>query len=177
MTLVREKHGHPALIEETTDRLLPRAFVKVLTHRYLPVLGMTYMASVIGIAARSHGTHRTLQTLIHEKEPYWMGLLVAAWVSVPALIWILLKCSLAFHRQAQIWYIAMAGLMAATAILGNFLFPEDFFQGVRIFFIASIPVFIVQYILFVRGGMPWAFAWPLTLGGAAMAYYGLLFAR
>ncbi len=175
MTLVRKRHGQLDL-SETTERLLPREFVDILTRRYFPVLGMTYMASVIGIAAREHGTHRALETLIHQSGPYWLGLFVAAWVSIPAFVWIILKSSIAFFRQADVWYKSLAGLMAATAILGHFLFPEDFFQGLRVFFVASIPVFIVQYGLFVKGGMPWGFAWPLTLGAAGMALYGLIFA-
>lgn len=175
MTLVHRKRMEVAEAGQG-DRLLPRHFADVLTRRYLPVLGMTYMASVIGIAAKSHGTHRALETLLHESGPYWMGLLIAAWVSVPAFIWGVLKGSLGFFRQADLWYKCMAGLMAMTAILGNFLFPEDFFHEMRVFFIASLPVFVVQYVLFVRGGMPWAFAWPLTLGGAGMAFYGLVLA-
>ena len=40
-----------------------------------------------------------------------MGLVVAAWVSVPAVIWIILHESPLYTHVADIWYRLIAGLM------------------------------------------------------------------
>ncbi len=156
------------------DRLLPGDFAEVLTHRYLPVLAMTYIANILGVAA-AHGRDGggVLTHLLHNPSPYRQAIYVALWVSIPAIVWIILKGSLLWSWHADVWYKGLAFMMASTAIVAYILFPEDFFQGMRLFFVASIPVFFVQYYFFVRGGMPGVLAWPLTLGAAAAFVWGL----
>lgn len=156
------------------DRLLPGNFFGVLAHRYFPVLGMTYMASVVGIA-HVRGEERGAglsHALLNDPAPYYLALFVALWVSVPAILWIILKGSILWSWYAEAWYKAVAFMMSSAAILAYILFPEDFFQGMRLFFVASIPVFFVQYFFFVKGGLPPLLAWPLTLSAMAMFVWG-----
>lgn len=157
------------------DRLLPGNFFEMLANRYFPVLAMTYLANILGVAA-SHGTESgqglTLH-LIRDSAPYLQALLVAGWVSVPAILWIVLKGSILWSWYADIWYKGVAFMMSATAILAYILFPEDSFHGMRMFFVSSIPVFFVQYFFFVRGGMPGFLAWPLTILAACAFGWGV----
>lgn len=157
------------------DRLLPGNFFDVLAHRYFPVLSMTYIASVLGIAS-VHGQQGAglVQTLLTDPSPYHLALFVALWVSVPAILWIILKGSILWSWYAEGWYKAVAFMMSSAAILAYILFPEDYFQGMRLFFVASIPVFFVQYFFFVKGGMPGLLAWPLTASALLLLGWGLL---
>ena len=104
-----------------------------------------------------------------------MGYLMGAWVSVPAVTWILIQGTFHMRRQADIWYKATAGLMVVTLLLSFILFPAGALGfGVRMFMVATIPIFIVQYFFFVRGGLPARMAWPLTVAGLTFLIYGLI---
>lgn len=157
-------------------KLLPVDFWDTIFHRYFPVLSLTYIASVFGIAFREAPAGAGLVIhLFEDPYPYDMALWVGLWVSIPAVFWIFMRHSIRFARLANIWYKALAGSMALTALLSLFLFPEwDAIEGVRVFFVATIPIFIIQYWFFVRGGLPPKLSWPLTVAGLVFMLYGTL---
>lgn len=155
------------------DELLPVEIWRLALTRFLPVLSLTYIASIFGFAAKREGAGRMVHHVLHDGHVYDMALFVALWVSVPAVMWMILKWSHQFSPYADLWYRVMAGLMALTGIMCYVLFPEGTFWGLRIFFVATIPVFIIQYILFVRGGFLETAALPFNTLGAAFMLYGL----
>src|SRR5262249_2443523 len=124
------KRKQPVIRFERTgkDRLLPRDFFEILTRRYLPVISLTYVSSVIGIAAEKGSF---LHDLFHDKAAYVMALYVALWVSIPAILWILLKGSHLYNHIADEWYQLCAVLMVMTLCLSFVLFPEIEMFGIR----------------------------------------------
>jgi len=157
------------LERDAPDRLLPKDFREIMTRRYFPVLSLTYVASVTGIAAeKGHFIHY----LFEDKTAYVMALLVALWVSIPAMLWIILKGSHLFHQVAEDWYKIVAGLMTLTLLMSYVLLPEAGMFGLRVYFAATIPVFFVMYFFFVKGGLPPMAAHPLTALGITFLFYG-----
>lgn len=157
------------LERDAPDRLLPKDFWEVLTRRYFPVLSLTYIASVAGIAAEEGSF---IHYLLEDKTAYVMALFVALWVSIPALLWIVLKGSHLFYLVAEDWYKITAGLMTLTLLISYVLLPEADMFGLRVYFAATIPVFFVMYFLFVKGGLPAMAAHPLTALGLTFLVYG-----
>jgi hypothetical protein len=151
------------------DRLLPADFKEILTQRYFPVLSLTYIASVMGIAA-SKG--RFVHYMFEVKTAYVMALFVALWVSVPAILWIILRGSHLFNHVADDWYKIIAGIMTITLMMSYILFPEADFLGLRLYFAASLPIFVVMYLFFVKGGLPPLAAHPLSALGLTFLLYG-----
>src|SRR5688572_20123723 len=84
-----------------SDRLVPKDFAEILTRRFLPVLSLTYLSALIGIAAEKGNL---FHFLFEDKSAYTMALLVAAWVSVPAIIWIMLHENPLYNHMANLWY-------------------------------------------------------------------------
>ncbi len=156
----------------SSGRLIPKGFGEILTRRFLPVLSLTYISAVIGIAAQRGDLG---YYLFRHEQAYIMGLVVAAWVSIPAVIWIILHESPLYAHMADIWYRIIAGLMVMVLMVSFILFPEANVYGLRIYFAAAIPVFLIMYLFFVRGGLPSFAAWPLSaLGLAALAHGAVL---
>lgn len=156
----------------TGVRLLPRDFFDMLSRRFFPVLSLTYIASVVGIAFKKTPV---LHYLLEDDYAYDMALWVALWVTIPALFWIIIRNSLRYASLADVWYKAIAGLMCLTLGVSFILFPEwEIGQGMRVFFVATMPVFVIQYYFFVKGGLPAAAAWPLTVAGIVLLLYGQL---
>lgn len=161
---------------EEGERFLPNNFYDVIAHRYFPVLSLTYIASVVGIAIKlSNSEFGFFHYFFESPEAYRMGYWVAAWVSVPAVLWILIRGTFHIGRQADLWYQATAALMIVTLLISFLLFPMGAFgYSVRLFMVATVPIFIVQYFFFVRGGLPPRMAWPLTVAGLTFLVYGLI---
>lgn len=167
---MRKKYNYTIRLErETEDHILPKEFYDVLVHRFLPVLSLTYVASILGIAAN---TGDFIEYLLYNRRAYMMGLFVVVWVSGPGIIWILLHESPLFRHVADLWYKILAAIMVMTITLSFLLFPEANIYGLRLYFVASIPVFILVYVLFVRGGLPPAASYPLNALGFCALIYG-----
>jgi hypothetical protein len=153
-------------------RMLPRDFFDILCNRYFPVLSLTYIASVLGIALKGGNP---IVSILQDSRPYDMALWVALWVAIPAMFWIVIRNSMRYAHAADVWYQAISGLMCATLLVSFLLFPErEIGYGLRMFFVATIPVFFIQYYFFVRNGLPALAAWPLTIAGIVAFLYGQL---
>lgn len=161
---------------EEGERFLPNNFYDVIAHRYFPVLSLTYISSVIGIAiTRCNEQYGFFHYFFEVPDAYRMGYWIAAWVSVPAILWILIQGTFHVRHQADIWYKAAAALMGATLLVSLLLFPiGEVGYNIRIFMVATIPIFVIQYFFFVRGGLPARMAWPLTVAGLTFLIYGLI---
>ena len=157
------------LERDAPDRLLPKDFTEILTRRCLPVLSLTYISSVIGIAAKKGDL---LHYVFEDKSAYLMALFVPLWVAVPAVLWIILKGSHLFHAVAETWYKITAAIMSVTLLFSFILFPEANIFGLRFYFAATVPVFFVMYFFFVKGGLPAMAAHPLTALGLTFLLYG-----
>jgi hypothetical protein len=151
------------------DRLVPKDFGNILTRRYLPVLSLTYVATVIGIAASKHGL---FHYVFEDKTAYVMALFVALWVSIPAILWIVLKGTPEYRHVADEWYKIIAAIMIFLMLFSYVLFPEADVFGLRVYFAATIPVLFILYFFFVKGGLPALAAHPLTALGLTFLIYG-----
>ena len=161
------------------DPLYKLDFFDVLINRYLPILSITYISSVVGMALKKGGVVGFISIFTTESIIYWLGLGVAAWVSVPAIIWILMRGICSLESFANNWYKSTTFLMVSV-LLGSFLLfpPDDQIQGfwffLRLFIAAAIPIHIVQYIFFTRGGLPTEYSVGLSVAAISLAMYGLL---
>lgn len=159
------------LERDNADRLLPKDFYDVLMHRFFPVISLTYVASIVGIAAEKG---YFLHYLFADKTAYIMALFVVLWVSGPAVIWIFLKGHPVLTYVADIWYKILASIMVVTLMLSFILFPEAGIFGLRIYFVASVPVFVMMYFFFIKGGIPPPAALPLNGLGLGALIFGAL---
>lgn len=158
-------------------RFLPQDFWDLICHRYFPVLSLTYISSVFGIAMKhTPDGQGFFQHLFDDSYPYNMALWVALWSSIPAVYWIIIRGSIRYAHLAGIWYKGIAGAMIVLVLLSYALFPEWSIGrgGLRIFLVATIPVFFIQYYFFICGGLPPRAAWPLTLAGLVFMIYGVV---
>ena len=166
---MKKNHHIIRLERDTEDRILPKDFSNVLVHRFFPVLSMTYIATILGIASNKGDL---LRYVFMDRTAYSMALFVVLWVSGPAIIWILLRGSALFYHVADVWYKIMAALMVVTIGLSFVLFPEASMLGMRFYFVMSVPVFVLIYIFLVRGGLPPVAAYPLNALGVCTLIYG-----
>lgn len=153
------------------DRLIPRDFFDILMNRFLPVLSLTYVSIVLAIAAEKKDV---IRYLLQDNTAYVMGLFVVLWVSGPGLIWIFLRANPMLSHVADIWYKILAVIMVLTIMISFLLFPEAGIYGLRIYFVSAIPIFVVMYFFFVKGGLPAIASYPLNLIGLGMLLWGAL---
>ena len=166
------KQKHIIRLErDGVDRIIPKDFFDLLIHRFLPVISMTYVAAIIGIAFnRGDAFHY----LFEVKTAYIMSMFVVLWVSGPGIAWIFIKGTPLYAHTADLWYKIMAGLMTLTIMLSFLLFPEMEIYGLRIYFALSVPVYIIIYYFFVKGGLPAMVSYPLNFIGLAVLLLGAL---
>ncbi len=166
---MRKKEPIIKLERNARDRLVPRDFLNILTRRLFPVLSLTYVSCVVAIAAQKG---HVLHYIFDEKSAYAMALLVVMWVSLPAVLWIILKGSHLYNHVADLWYKICASLMMAVLCISYLLFPEADVYGLRMYFAASVPMLVILYVFFIRGGLPPLAAHPLTVLGLTFLFYG-----
>jgi hypothetical protein len=124
---VREKEkmtarrGKVELERGGPDRLVPKDFGEIITRRFLPVLSLTYVSVLVGIAAEKGSL---IHYLFEDKSAYVMALMVAAWVSVPAVVWIIVNGNPVYSHLADIWYKIIAALMMMILFRVLFYFPR-----------------------------------------------------
>ncbi|MEE3322557.1 MAG: hypothetical protein VX196_01330, partial [Pseudomonadota bacterium] len=97
------------------------------------------------------------------------------WVSIPAVIWLLMKSNSLLSNHADLWYKVTAGMMAATLLLSLILFPMEsgLLAKAQNFIVAVLPVHVLMYIYFVKEGMPVMFGVPLSCAGVVLFCYGM----
>ncbi|MDH5723328.1 MAG: hypothetical protein OEY94_08425 [Alphaproteobacteria bacterium] len=167
-----QKQKHIIRLErDGVDRLIPKDFFDLLIHRFLPVISMTYVAAIIGIAFNKGDIWHYLFEI---KTAYVMSLFVVLWVSGPGIMWIFIKNMPLYAHAADVWYRIIAGLMTLTIMLSFLLFPEMEIYGLRIYFALSVPVYIIIYYFFVKGGLPSMVSYPLNFLGLAALLFGAL---
>ncbi len=157
------------LDRDAEDRILPVGFFDVIVCRFLPVLSLSYLISIIGISI-SKGAF--FYYMLQDSTAYTMGLFVVVWVSGPAIMWALLHGSPMFRHVAKLWYKILAGIMIITIALSYVLFPEADIYGLRVYFILSIPIFVMIYLLFVNAMLPRILSYPLNALGFCALLYG-----
>lgn len=166
---MKKKEPLIKLKRNARDRLVPKDFLNIITRRLLPVLSLTYVSCVVAIAARKGNV---LHYLFDDKSAYAMALLVVMWVSLPAVLWIILKGSHLYNHVADDWYKVIAAIMMIFLCISYLLFPEANVYGLRVYFAASVPMLIVLYFFFIKGGLPPLAAHPLTVLGLTFLFYG-----
>ena len=165
--LAKEPRIH--IVRGAKDRLLPRKFIRVLTRRYFPVLSLTYISAIIGIACKKGAPQHYL---FEDQFAYAMALLPAAWVSIPAVLWIILKGSHLFSHVANLWYVITAVLMTSLLGFSYLLLPEFDYHGARSYLVATIPMMIILYVIFVKSALPAGVAHSLSVAGVTALLYG-----
>lgn len=155
----------------TPDHLLPKDFWDILVHRYFPVLSLTYATTVVAIALNSG---HFIYYMFQDKQAYMAAFFVAMWVSVPAILWVLMRGSVMMAHKADNWYKITASIMSVTVLFSLVLLPEVMIHGqdLRTYFVATIPVFILMYVFFVKGGLPREAAHMLSAIGITFLFYG-----
>ncbi len=159
------------LERDVNDHILPKGFLSIFFRRFLPIASLTYIASIIGVAGSKSDI---IYYLFKDTTAYIVALFIALWVSIPAIIWILLKGSPLLAHTANLWYIILAAIMVITITLSFLLFPEVYIYGLKLYFISSAPVFIMIYLLLVKEYFPTIIALPLNIMGALALLYGAL---
>ena len=156
------------------DRILPRDFFKVLFGQYFPILSITYVASLVGLAFYLGGDQDgALNEFLNKVQIYRVALWIAAWVSIPGMIWMCLKGSIRFPSFANIWYIVTAGLMALTMVISVVLFPEQ--DGVlRIAILCALPIHVFMYLYLCVFKLNQWVAQPMQFLAAFLLIYGFL---
>ncbi len=167
--MAKKKQYTIRIERDVEDHILPKGFFNILVNRFLPVISLTYIGSIIGVAG-NRGDF--IHYMFKDNTAYIMSLFVVIWVSVPAIIWMILYGNPLFKHVADIWYKILAALMVITIAVSYLLFPEGDIYGLRLYFVASIPVLLLTYILFVKGGLPSIAAYPLNALGVCAFLYG-----
>lgn len=153
------------------DHILPKGFSDVVMNRFLPVLSLTYVSMILALAARSKDF---FYYLTEDNTAYIMGLVVVLWVSIPGMLWILLNGNPLLRHTADTWYRIISIIMTLTIMLSFILFPEAEVYGLRFYFVITVPVFLVMYFFFVKGGLPAVASYPLNALGFIALIYGSL---
>ncbi|MGQ0527249.1 MAG: hypothetical protein ACT4OY_04370 [Alphaproteobacteria bacterium] len=154
-----------------TPQLLPGEFLEILTRRYLPAVSLAYIVSVLGFAAaRGDFFHYFFE----DRAAYIMALVIALWVSIPALIWIFIRCLHYKAHTADDWYKITCGVLMLFLFVSYIMFPEAGFWGLRLYFAATLPVFLMIYLLLAKEGLSAAAAHPLTALGLTFLVHGAL---
>lgn len=167
------------LREIDTGRVLPRGFIDAVINRYFPILSFTFIVVVFGVALKVGGTD-FITYFLKYKEAYQIAAAVCAWVSAPAVLWILLRINRPTAPFANLWYIVATCSMVFTLLLTLFLFPNvsDYYtQMVRLFIVAAIPLHVVQYVFLIKNRLPFKFAQGLNFVGLFLFVYGFAVLR
>ncbi len=152
-------------------QILPKDFFDIIINRYLPVLSFTYISSIIGIALKKG----SLMAILSNGGIYDLALCISVWVSVPAVIWILVKEMPSYSRYADAWYKITAGVMVSLLLFSYEFFPMSgggFMGAVRVFIVAALPIHFVMYFFFVKGGMSLKYSVPLASVALTFFLYG-----
>lgn len=161
------------------DGMIPLDFFDVFVNRYLPVLSCTYVASVIGLALKRGGLSHFIDYFLQDKTIYWIALIVSVWVSIPAMIWILMRGIGALEQFANNWYKSATFMMVAILLSSFLLFPPSgqaniYWMTARLFIAAAIPVHIIQYWFFRHGGLETMQSTLLGAFALTLMMYGLI---
>ncbi len=167
--MMKKKQHIIRLDRDTEDYILPKDFFDIFVRRFLPVISLTYLISIIGVAG-SKGDF--IYYIFKDQIAYVLSVFVVLWVSGPAIIWIVLNGSPLFKHVADLWYKILAFIMIVTISLSHFLFPEADIYGLKVYFVSSIPVFILIYIFFVKEWLPEFLSYPLNVLGFCALIYG-----
>lgn len=162
-----------------SSRIVPRGFVDAIFNRYFPVLSFTFIAVVLGVACKVGGED-AVTYFFKYKEAYQIAVAVCAWVSTPAILWILLKMNRPTAPYADTWYIFTTVSMLFLLLATLFLFPtvENYYtQMVRLFIVAAIPLHVVQYLFLVKRRLPAQYANVLNFLGLCLFVYGFAVLR
>ena len=159
------------LERDGADYLVPKDFFDVLMHRLFPVLSLTYISIILAIAAEKK---HFFYYLFEDNTAYIMGLFVVLWVSVPGVLWIFLKGNPLLSHTADVWYKILAIIMTLLIMFSFILFPEAHIFGLRIYFVSTVPLFVIMYFFFVKGGLPAFLSYPLNSIGFAALLYGAM---
>lgn len=161
------------------DEMISLDFFDVVVNRYLPVLSCTYIATVIGLALNKGGFSHFIQYFLADKSLYWLAMIVGVWVSIPAMIWILMRGIGALEEFANSWYKSTTFMMVSI-LLGSFmLFPPSdqanaYWITARLFIAAAIPVHVIQYWFFRHGGLETMHSSLLGAVALSLMMYGLV---
>ncbi len=167
----------PELTVSDRDGIIPVDFFDVLVNRYFPILSCTYVATVIGLALKKGGGVYFLDYFLRDKSIYWLALIVAGWVSIPAVIWIFMRGVGALEQFANNWYKSTT-IMMVSILIGSFmLFPPSgqaniYWATVRLFIAAAIPVHVIQYWFFRHGGLETIQSTTLSAVALSLMMYG-----
>ncbi|MFP4314369.1 MAG: hypothetical protein ACLFR0_08595 [Alphaproteobacteria bacterium] len=152
------------------DRILPKHFAKIFFRRFLPVLALTYISTVLGMAFKKGNPEKYL---LQDSTVYTNALFAPLWVSIPALLWIVLRGSHLFNHVANIWYWISAVIMMVTLFMSYFLFPEAELYGLRMYIVPTIPMSCVMYYFLVRHPLPSGIAHMLSAMGITAILFGV----
>jgi len=161
----------------SSSRLIPSGFIDLMINRYFPVLSFTFLCVLAGVALKMGGVANFFTYFLRYKEAYQIAAAVGIWVSVPAMLWIIMRVTRALKPFSDIMYAIASMAMIIILLVTVFLFPqvEDYHsQLMRLFIVAAIPVHVVQYVFLVKSRLDFRNAQGLNIAGAAMFIYGLV---
>lgn len=157
------------LERDTPDHILPMDFYNILVERFVPILGLSYVISVLGMAY-DRGDFLFYGFL--DKTAYIVSLFVIVWISIPAILWIFLRGSIMFCHIADFWYKIISIMQVVLTTLIAVMFPEADMYGMKVFFIEVPVVFLLMYFFMVRGQLPLGAAYAMSVAGLLLLFYG-----
>ncbi len=160
--VIRLNKGEP-------DSIISKGVFDTLIHRFLPAISLTYIAAILGIATGKHDFYRYM---FEERTAYIMSLFIMLWCAGPAIVWVFLNGSIMFRHVADIWYQFLSVMMVLLLGVGFVLFPEASIYGIGQYFALSIPIFIVNYLVVVKGWVPSSAAHPINALGLCALLFG-----
>ncbi len=169
----------PQLRPTDRDEMIPLDFFDVFVNRYLPVLSCTYVAVVFGLALKKGGLFGFIPHFFGDKSIYWLALIVATWVSIPAVVWIIMRGIGALEKFANSWYKSTTMMLVIVLASSFILFPptgqaSGIWVTARLFIAAAVPVHAVQYWFFRHGGLETFQSTLLSAFALALMLYGLI---
>lgn len=153
------------------DHILPLDFYDILVQRFIPILGLTYVLSVFGVAIDKGDL---LYYGFLDTTAYIVSLFFLLWISVPAFLWVFLRGSIMFCHIAEAWYMALSIVQVLLTTFIALLFPEADTYGMKAFFIELPVIFLLMYFLMVKFSLPRIAAYCLSMAGLMLLVYGSL---
>jgi hypothetical protein len=157
------------------DRIFPKDFLKIVFGQFFPILSITYVLSLLGFALFLSGirVETAYHLVLHSHDIYLFALWNSLWVSVPGLIWILVRGCIRFPAYADLWYKITAGLMSLVLVVGIILFPEESTK-LSPFLIFALPVHIFMYLFLCCFRLNQYVAQPFQILAGGFLIYGFL---
>ena len=149
---------------------------QVVVDRLLPLLSLTYIAAVLGLAFREKtaSVESFVSVLTQQQWIYGVALLFTFWVSIPCILWLSIRSTIRFPHLARAWYW-MTALCLFIVLLFGWILMQEAKGWINALAATVIPMHVICYILLCISPLPRLVAWPLLGMGVGLGTFGSFF--